>query len=167
MAFGFSPFFVYIQQLDSVALGDLILSTLRFSAVALLCVFLSGCQSGPDLPPTVPAEGIVTLDGVPVADVTVVFIAETGTYNATAVTDKDGKFAMKAFDQKSGAVVGSYKVELNKTVVETKGAGGGGESDVNIKFGLPKKYATFTTSGLTIQVPDGGKKDITFDLKSK
>jgi hypothetical protein len=140
---------------------------LRLSAIALLGLFLVGCESGPKLPPTVPAEGIVTLDGTPVADVTVVFIAEQGNYNGTGVTNKEGKFAMKAFDSKNGVVVGSYKVELSKTVVETKGEGGGGESEVNIKYGLPQKYSTFTTSGLSIKIEEGGKKDITFDLKSK
>lgn len=129
-------------------------------------VSLIGCDSGPKLPATVPAEGVVTLDGTAVADATVVFIADVGTYNATAVTDKDGKFAMKAFDQKNGAVVGSYKVEINKTVLESRGESGG-ESNVNIKHGLPKKYATFTTSGLTFTIPEGGTKDIKFELKSK
>jgi hypothetical protein len=38
---------------------------------------------------------------------------------------------------------------------------------VNIKYGLPQKYSTFTTSGLSIKIEEGGKKDITFDLKSK
>lgn len=144
------------------------MQSLKLTSFGLISFLMFvGCQSGPNLPPTVPAEGIVTLDGTPVSDATVVFIAEQGTYNATGVTNKEGKFAMKAFDSKSGAVVGSYKVELNKTVVETKGPSGGGESEVNLKFGLPKKYGTFTTSGLTIQLGEGGKKDIAFDLKSK
>lgn len=137
----------------------------------LACAFLSvvsftGCDSGPKLPPTVPAEGIVTLDGKPMSDVTIIFIAEKGTYNATAVSDSSGKFAMKAFEQKSGAVAGSYKVELNKTVVESKGMKGG-EADVNMTYGLPMKYASFTTSSITITLPESGNKDIKFDLVSK
>ena len=139
----------------------------RVSLFMLLCLFtFAGCQSGPDLPPTVPAEGVVTLDGTPVADATVVFIADTGTYNATGVTKQDGSFVMKAFDQKTGVVVGSYKVEINKTVLESAGEKGG-ESNVTIKMGLPKKYATFTTSGLTYTATDKGDKAIKFDLKSK
>ena len=89
----------------------------RLFSIGILCLVFAGCESGPQLPPTVPAEGIVTLDGTPVADATVVFIAEQGNYNGTGVTNKEGKFSMKAFDSKSGVVVGSYKVELNKTVV--------------------------------------------------
>ena len=100
------------------------------------------------------------------SDVTIIFIAEKGTYNATAVSDSSGKFAMKAFEQKSGAVAGSYKVELNKTVVESKGMKGG-EADVNMTYGLPMKYASFTTSSITITLPESGNKDIKFDLVSK
>ncbi|MBU6175941.1 MAG: hypothetical protein KGQ60_19215 [Planctomycetes bacterium] len=125
------------------------------------CFFLTGC-AGDNLPKTVPAEGVVLLDGEPVADATVVFIAEQGTFNATGVSDKDGKFQLKAFDEKSGAVPGSYKVEISKSVME-KGAG----PEVNMKFGLPRKYATFNTSGLTQSIGETGTKDIKFDLKSK
>ena len=143
------------------------MKTYLFLACAFLCVVsFMGCDTGPKLPATVPAEGIVTLDGAPISDVTIIFIADKGTYNATAVSDKSGKFAMKAFEQKSGAVVGSYKVELNKTVVESKGMKGG-EADVNMTYGLPAKYATFTTSGVTITLPEGGNKDIKFDLVTK
>ena len=138
-----------------------------FLACAFLTIVtLTGCDTGPKLPQTVPAEGIVTLDGTPMSDVTIIFIAEKGTYNATAVSDKSGKFAMKAFEQKSGAVAGSYKVELNKTVVDSKGMKGG-EAEVNMTYGLPMKYASFTTSGITITLPESGNKDIKFDLVSK
>ena len=137
------------------------------TVLAILCLFqFTGCESGPSLPPTVPAEGVVTLDGTPVADATIVFIADVGTYNATGITGQDGKFAMKAFDEKSGVVAGSYKVEINKTVIETAG-GNEGESNVSIKYGLPKKYATFSTSGLTMTIGESGDKAIKFDLKSK
>src|SRR5688572_7135503 len=91
------------------------------SVVILLAVV--GC--GPDtshLPATVPAEGIVTLDGQPVENATVMFIADTGNHHATANTDAQGKFRLSAFKEKEGAVPGTYKVEVNKTIVS--GAGG-------------------------------------------
>ena len=125
-----------------------------------------GCNSGAGLPPTVPAEGVVTLDGAPVADATITFIADVGTYNASAVTDKEGKFAMKAFEEKKGAVAGSYKVSINKTIVESR-EGGKGESDVNLKQGLPMKYSNFLTSDLTIKLGEAGDKSIKYELKSK
>lgn len=139
-----------------------------FSAGLFAILFFSllvGC-TGSNLPRTVPAEGVVTLDDVPVSDATIIFIADVGTYNATAVTDKDGRFAMKAFDEKKGAVPGSYKVELTKTIVEGKEGKDGG-SEVNLKMGLPKKYASLVTSDISISLTEDGKKDIRFDLKSK
>ncbi len=136
----------------------------KFLSLSLLA--LVGCSGGSNLPPTVPAEGVVTLDGVAVEQATVVFIAEQGTYNATGITDKDGKFALKAFDEKPGAVVGSYKVEINKTVIE-KASDKGGESQVKLTQGLPKKYATIGTSGLTSTIPEKGTKELKFELKSK
>ena len=134
---------------------------------AVICMALvSGCNSGTGLPATVPAEGVVTLDGVRVADATITFIADVGTYNASAVTDKEGKFAMKAFEEKKGAVPGSYKIGINKTIVESR-EGKKGESDVNLKQGLPMKYSNFLTSGLTIKLGEAGDKDIKYELKSK
>ncbi len=138
-----------------------------WTAVALLAVcVLAGCESGPQLPKTVPAEGVVTLDGQPVSDVTIIFIAEVGTYNATAVTDAQGKFALKAFPEKSGAVPGKYKVEMTKTIVE-KATPKKDEPNVNLKFGLPKKYANISTSGLAKEITEAGDKDIKFELSSK
>lgn len=136
-------------------------------AYTVFCVALvSGCNSGPGLPPTVPAEGVVTLDGAPVADATITFIADVGSYNASAVSDKDGKFAMKAFEEKKGAVAGSYKIAINKTIVESRD-GKKGESDVNLKQGLPMKYSNFLTSGLSIKLGDSGEKNIKYELKSQ
>jgi hypothetical protein len=108
----------------------------------------------------------VTLDGAPVADATITYIADVGSYNASAVTDKEGKFAMKAFEEKKGAVPGGYKVAINKTIVESRD-GRQGESDVNLKQGLPMKYSNFLNSGLTIQLGNNGDKNIKYELKSK
>jgi hypothetical protein len=104
----------------------------------------------------------VLLDGAPVPEATVIFIAEQGTYNAHAVSDKDGKFQMKAFDEKSGAVPGSYKVEITKSLMEQSTG-----PEVNMKSGLPAKYSKFNTSGLSQTIGENGTKDIKFDLKSK
>ena len=133
---------------------------------ALTLIVFTGCESGPKLPATVPAEGKVTLDGEAVTDATVIFIADVGSYNATSNTDKNGFFKMKAFEEKSGAVPGSYKVEVSKTIVESTG-NKGGEGGANVKYGLPKKYSSMITSGLTINLSDKGDKDIKFELKSK
>ncbi len=146
---------------------------MRIASLPILCGLLAimvGC--GPDLshlPATVPARGVVTLDGTPVENATITFIADSGTYHATAVSDSSGGFTLKAFPEKDGAVPGSYKVEVNKAVVEGGGdAGTDGEiKGLTVKFGVPQKYATIGTSGLTTTIPEGGKTDIKIELKSK
>jgi len=132
---------------------------------------LAGC--GPDLsnlPPTVPAEGVVTLDGTLVEGATVTFVSESTNYHATAITDAQGKFSLNAFTEKKGAVAGKYKVEVNKTVLKGNTAETSGDGDgavVNVSFGLPQKYASIGTSGLIGEVPEKGTKELKFDLKSK
>lgn len=135
-------------------------------AIGLLCLFAVGC--GPDLshlPKTVRAEGKVTLDGQPVSSATVNFIAEQGNYHASALTDANGVFKLNAFKEKPGAVPGAYRVEINKTV-STSGEGGDAGL-VKVEYGLPKKYASMGTSGLSKTIPDQDSSDINFDLKSK
>jgi hypothetical protein len=134
--------------------------------VTLSLVTFLGCNSGPERPPTVPCEGIVTLDGSPVSEAAVIFIADKGNYNASGVTDKNGNFKLKAFEEKAGAVPGSYKVEITKTIVE-QASTKAGESGANVRYGIPVKYASMATSGFAIKLSDQGDKDIKFELKSK
>ena len=151
---------------NSLTILEIILKPISCLAlfVSFLCCFC-GCKND-NLPKTVPAEGIVTLDGTPVSDATVLLIADTGSNNAYAVSDKDGKFKLKAFDEKAGAVPGSYKVEITKTIKEAASVKGG-ETGVNLKYGLPVKYAGYATSGLTFKIGNDGDKNIKFALVSK
>lgn len=137
---------------------------------ALICVsvvlgMFAGCEND-KLPKTVPAEGVVTLDGATVSDATVLLIADVGDINASAVSDKNGKFLLNAFPEKSGAVPGSYKVSISKTINEAASEKTG-ETMVNLKYGLPQKYSLYTTSGLTYTLGEKGDKNIKFDLQSK
>lgn len=137
---------------------------------ALICVsvvlgMFVGCEND-KLPKTVPAEGVVTLDGATVSDATVLLIADVGDINASAVSDKNGKFLLNAFPEKSGAVPGSYKVSISKTINEAASEKTG-ETMVNLKYGLPQKYSLYTTSGLTYTLGEKGDKNIKFDLQSK
>jgi hypothetical protein len=115
---------------------------------------------------TVPAEGVVTLDGQTVENAVVIFAAEVGSINATAVTGKDGRFELRSFEHKPGAIPGSYKVSVNKTSVKPASSKQG-ESDVTVSYGLPEKYASLARSGLKESISDQGNKDIKIELKSK
>lgn len=148
---------------------------LWIAGLFLMCL-AAGCGGGGKLPKTVTAQGIVLLDGLPVQDATVSFISETNSYHATGITNSEGKFTLSAFTQKSGAVPGDYKVEVNKTVVsgnnlptesESGAAASEGENQaLNISFGLPPHYASFTTSQLVATIPETGTSDLKLELKN-
>lgn len=141
------------------------MNRLMAGLLTLLVGTLLGC-SRDDSPKTVPAEGIVTLDGAPVEGAAVIFVANQGSNNASGVTDKEGKFKANAFDHKTGAVPGSYKVIINKTNAKPA-SDNAGETNVTLSYGVPQKYSVITTSGLTLELGTEGNKVIQFDLKSK
>jgi hypothetical protein len=140
----------------------------------VLIALLSFPGCGPStghLPKTVPASGVVTLDGKPVDGAQVVIVpAAGGTTGANAVTDASGRFALRAYPEKDGAIPGEYKVLVSKTV-EVKLTGKAGSLDggdpVRFDYGVPAKYTSEKFSGLTVTIPDSGNKDIKLALSSK
>jgi hypothetical protein len=144
----------------------------RVTTCLLTIFLLSAPGCGPDtshLPKTVPASGIVTLDGKPVEGAQVVLVpAGDGAHGAFGTTDASGSFSLRAFEQKDGAVPGEYKVQVSKTVeVKLKGPPVDGGDPVRFDYGVPAKYTGAQTSGLTVTIPDAGIKDIKFELRSK
>lgn len=139
----------------------------RFVGCVGICTFLltSGC--GPDLshlPKTVQADGLVTLDGVPVDGAQVVFISADGN-SASAATDTSGKFSLRSFDEKPGAVPGTYKVQVSKTIAEPTGKQDADGGDViKFNFGVPKRYTGIGTSKLEMNIPDSGTEDLKIEL---
>ena len=129
----------------------------------LAVVTLAGC-TGEGGPATVNASGVVTLDGKPVEKAQVIFISDAGTNPTSAMTDAQGHFSLSYNGEKKGAIPGNYKVQVSKTVMETKGEGG---TEIKLTQGLPAKYANIVTSGLTLEVPQKGTSDLKIDLKSK
>ena len=79
-----------------------------------------GChrQRGPERVPTVPVRGLVTVNGLPAADLTVRLHAldgpegEAGVYTAHpyAQTDGDGTFELSTYEQGDGVAAGTYAV---------------------------------------------------------
>jgi Domain of unknown function (DUF6795) len=148
---------------------------MKHSAVCWLLIGLSaalGCGSaGGKLPKTVPASGVVTLDGKPVDGAQVVIVpAGEGKTGADGVTDASGHFSLRAYREKDGAIPGEYKVQVSKTIeVRLSGAKGSldGGDPVRYEHAVPAKYTGYKTSGLTVSIPDAGKRDIKLELTSK
>lgn len=155
------------------------------SALTLtLILSISGCGGDDGLPRTVNASGIVTLDGEPIDGASIVFAEASGTYSAQGLSDANGRFSLNAFESKTGAVPGSYKVTVSKTVTVEKSvnqkamkalaedaehAASGGAENANVSWvnDLPQKYAGFTTSGLEAVVPEEGTDDLKIELSLK
>lgn len=134
---------------------------LRFLCVVGIAL-LAGC-GGRSGPATVNASGVVTLDGVGVAKAQVVFLDDAAQYPASATTDEQGNFSLKTNGEFDGAVPGNYKVQVSKTLLSGNEDGG---AEVTISHGLPKKYASVVTSGMTFTVPESGTSDIKLELSS-
>ena len=157
-----------------------------FSALFVVALSLSGCGTGVDFK-TVPASGILTMDGAPVEGAGVTFMSKEKNRVAEGKTDASGRFTLKTVVGKimlDGAVVGAHKVSVAKTENTGKGAEKvAGESDremvgrmagqatntsgIKQKFIIPEKFNSPEYSGLTADVPEGGTKDIEIKVTSK
>jgi hypothetical protein len=144
-------------------------------SLTCLVVIIAGCNRAPSGPPLVPAEGVVALDGKPLAAADVMFIpqGETPGQAAVARTGADGKFQLLSADRKQkGAAVGNYKVIVSKLVkpdgsdyVPDPSAGPidtGGFREL-----LPAAYTDQLQTPLSADVPAGGTKTLEFKLNSK
>ena len=148
----------------------------RLSGGLLVLISLAvGCNpsADPNAPKTVPVTGTVTHKGQPVEGATVTLFAESGQgRGAIGTTDAQGKFTLTTVSPGDGAMVGTYKVSVSKTVVE--GALTEEESAAYVAKGqqppsgtlkdyLPEKYKDLNASGLTAEVKAGGT-ELKFDL---
>lgn len=126
-------------------------STIGLAMGCLL--FAIGCSSdGPEL---ADVSGTVTVDGKPVPNAVLTFIPTGGT-TSYGKTNVQGKYKMMFTDTKSGAMVGTHKVEIDvkrfskEEVAEMKASGMEASADF---VPIPKKY---DKEPLTAEVKRGG-----------
>lgn len=92
-----------------------------FLFVSFLAISTLGCSGSSN--PVAPVNGVVTLNGKPVADMVVTFTpvpgktASVGDENtpgksATGNTDAEGKFTLSTYERNDGALVGEHKVTV-------------------------------------------------------
>src|SRR6058998_1459611 len=62
---------------------------------------------------TMPVEGVVLLDGKPLAGASIQFVPQGKGRDATGETDKNGQFAMSTFQPRDGVMPGTYKVVIS------------------------------------------------------
>jgi hypothetical protein len=137
-------------------------------------LILPGCSSTNKL---IDVEGVVLLDNEPVAEATVLFIPDGGTGQpAHGMTDENGKFQLTTFKDNDGALPGSYKVTVTKSVPPPQppeADPGDSKSAVahfkaikeqkKVKSPLPTIYANAQTTPFRYTVPVDGK--VVLELK--
>ena len=124
-----------------------------------------------------PVEGVVTLDGAPLPAATIIFHAVKSPENqagglreASAMTDKDGKFRLETRSKK-GALEGSYKITVSRRVLPP-----GVKPPENVLEAMavetkkvetvPAPYLSIDTTTLLVEVPKGGRKDVEIQLET-
>lgn len=132
-----------------------------------------GCSSSDPKPELVPVKGKVTVDGLPGADLDVVFEPQakgsakgdnrTGN-GSSARTDTQGNYELiyQGVGGGKGAAVGTHKVRI------TSAAGGGpagGETGAKPTVQIPANWNTETN--VTREVKKGGPVEENFDIKTK
>jgi len=130
---------------------------IRLSLVFGMFLLATAAGCGPSRPGLLPAEGVVTLDGKPLAEASVVFQPAAGGRPATGVTDADGRFKVGTFRPRDGALPGTHVV----TVARSEGT-----SPSDMRWISPKVYSLADQSGLSATVAPGSTKFI-FDLSSQ
>lgn len=83
------------------------------SAIAILIA--AGCGPRAGTEPTAEVTGKVTLDGEPIAGVSVAFIPESGR-PGSGLTDETGNFVITTFETGDGAILGKHAVVLSEAV---------------------------------------------------
>jgi hypothetical protein len=134
----------------------------------LLAGLLTGCGSSrnPEWADTVPVSGSVTYNGSPVEGASVTFRPDSSQdRGAVGVTDASGQFRLMTYEPNDGAIPGSFRVTIEKTVLE-----GAIETDDSLappaktRDLLPVRYKNVDTSGLSAEVEEGEEKEFPFEL---
>jgi hypothetical protein len=129
-------------------------------------MFLGGCGGGESFE-LAAVSGTVTMDGKPLAGVTVSYqpIAQGGKdpgAGSFGKTNEQGEFTLELINTgKAGAAVGKHRVSLTTPAPED-----GGDSDVNdFVDPIPARYSSRTT--LTAEVTADGTEKAEFKLTSE
>ena len=131
-------------------------------AAAALVLSLSVIGCGPSRTAVVPAAGIVTLDGQPLAG-GFIRLVPAASRPATGAIGPDGRFTLGTFAAADGCVPGTHGVE----VIGPLPAGGEAAAAVPAPtITVPARYRDAQTSGLTITIA-GPTRDLTIPLTSE
>lgn len=132
------------------------------SAVLFFCLTVAGCGSGSGVK-LVPVEGIVTLDGKPVADAEVSF-RPAGGRPSGGRTNAEGHYTLTYTREEKGALIGNHQVSIT-TFLEADDESPDPIRQKGRQELIPQKYNKKTT--LQVDVEPGGVFLADFSLESK
>lgn len=125
-------------------------------------VLLTGCPTRHEF---AAVEGVVTLDGVPLDDIEVVFLPEPGAARAgprsTCITDASGVFRMRTDAGKDGAVVGACRVTLLDLKAIAAAPDGPGKSRPSR---VPAEYVNATSTPMRNVTVTSGAQTLNFEV---
>ena len=119
----------------------------RVYAAVLLVAGCSRQQQGPERLPTVPVRGVVTVDDIPAADLSVklhsvaVPEGEAAIYAAkpTALTEGDGTFSVSTYENGDGVAAGEYVVTFEWLKFDRIANSYGGPDRLGNRYSDPAK----------------------------
>jgi len=140
---------------------------LRFATLFLILTMI-GCGGGSAGPATFPVEGTLKVGGKPIADVNVQLIPlDPSKLGGAGKTDATGAFKIIATNGQEGAVVGKYKVILNKSsgmdAAQYSGGAGGAGGPPKVELPFPAEYSTAGTTPKEIEITNK-KETLTIEL---
>lgn len=115
-----------------------------YFAVVVTVLLLAGCGDG--RAKRVPVSGRVLIDGQPL-ERGFIQVIPSNDRPASGELGPDGRFQLTTYDPDDGCVLGTHQVSIIAN--ESQGP-------YAMKWFAPKEYADATTSGLTLEVKEGG-----------
>jgi len=120
-----------------------------------------------------PVSGEVVYNGQPVVGAKVMFMSPASARIASGQSKEKGEFALTTFEDLDGAVIGDHKVAVSmftdemvsKMNLADQEALGKGGYKAKGPGGVPVRYASHQSSGLTAAVQAKGKNHFRFELK--
>lgn len=144
----------------------------KLPTLSLLTLLVVGC--GPAAPSgdvldTVPAGGVLTYQGKPLAHHQVLLYPQAaGGRPAAGTSDAEGKFVLGTNTTDDGAVVGTHQVAV-LYVGPPNANPEAGMNDFSAPpppdVKIPEKYMDGKTSGLTVEIPSGGNSSLSIELQ--
>ncbi len=147
-------------------------NTYRWMALPIMFIVAAGCGSKMA---AVPLRGTVKLDGRPLANATVYFIADgSGGRDAVGITNADGQFRLSTLKSGDGALPGRYKVAIQPIAPAESGPAPTNPREAMWAVSrqpsrpaivLPPRYSQPDQTILVQDVPANG--NVVFELQSR